>query len=226
MNQIDTTRQTEKLTSRTRVQTAIQAIRAGQGVVITDDENRENEGDLVFAAQTLTSTQMAQLIRDCSGIVCLVVDEKRAHQLALPPMVAENSARYGTNFTVSIEAKTGVTTGVSAADRVQTIRTAIATDAKPDDLARPGHVFPLVAHPEGLAKRRGHTEATLALMRLAGRAPCGVLCELMHPDGTMMRLAALQAYCKDHTLAWVTVEDLALAQASEEMGEVELSTAS
>lgn len=212
--------------SRRRVEAAVQAIRKGRGVVITDDENRENEGDLVFAAETLTTAQMAQLIRDCSGIVCLVIDERRADQLALPPMVAENSARYGTNFTVSIEAKEGVTTGVSATDRRQTILTAIGEEARPDDLARPGHVFPLVAHPGGLAARRGHTEATLALMALAGRKPCGVLCELMHPEGEMMRLDALRAYCSTRDLTWVTVEDLALyqSQASEKNAKTNLST--
>lgn len=221
MNQTHThSHASQQTDARRRVEAAIQAIRAGRGVVITDDEHRENEGDLVFAAETLTTSQMAQLIRDCSGIVCLVLDERRACQLDLPPMVEENSARYGTNFTVSIEAKTGVSTGVSASDRTQTIQTAIAQDARPDDLARPGHVFPLVAHSGGLASRRGHTEATLALMALAGRNPCGVLCELMHPEGEMMRLEALQAYCATQDLVWVTVEDLAAyeVQASEKSG--------
>lgn len=208
MNQIETQKAHAQTSSASRVAAAIQAIQEGRGVVITDDETRENEGDLVFAADKLTTSQMAQLIRDCSGIVCLVIDQRRADQLDLPPMAASNTARYGTNFTVSIEAKTGVSTGVSATDRVQTIRTATAMNASPDDLTRPGHVFPLVAHPGGLAKRRGHTEATLALMELSGSAPHGVLCELMHPDGEMMRLEALQAYCKRHALAWVTVADL------------------
>ncbi|WP_439635510.1 3,4-dihydroxy-2-butanone-4-phosphate synthase [Oceanicaulis sp.] len=213
MNQIEKTSHFTRETPSDRVRSAIEAVRAGRGVVITDDADRENEGDLVFAAETLTTEQMAQLIRDCSGIVCLVLDPLRAKQLALPPMVRENSARYGTNFTVSIEARDGVSTGVSAADRTRTIKTAIAPDAKPNDLARPGHVFPLVAHPDGLAARRGHTEASLALMALAGRQPSGVLCELMHADGTMMRLEALLAYCDRHGLAWVTVEDLAVVSA-------------
>lgn len=228
MNQIDKTGFHSDSTPQSRVRAAIASIRAGRGVVITDDEGRENEGDLVFAADSLTSSQMAQLIRDCSGIVCLVMDQARADQLALPPMVTDNSARYGTNFTVTIEAREGVTTGVCARDRVTTIQAAIKADAQPEDLARPGHVFPLVAHPEGLATRRGHTEATLALMGLAGRQSAGVLCELMHPDGEMMRLDALRAYCTTHELAWVTVDDLATcgsAQESEKKMEVELSTA-
>ena len=228
MNQIETPTSHSQTASANRVAAAIQAIREGRGVVITDDETRENEGDLVFSAESLTTSQMAQLIRDCSGIVCLVIDETRAAQLDLPPMTASNTARYGTNFTVSIEARTGVATGVSAADRLQTVRTAIATDAAPEDLARPGHVFPLVAHPGGLAMRRGHTEATLALMALAGRSASGVLCELMHPDGRMMRMEALHDYCSRHGLAWVTVEDLAGfgVQATETVSEIDLSTAS
>ncbi|WP_211102209.1 3,4-dihydroxy-2-butanone-4-phosphate synthase [Nitrospirillum pindoramense] len=194
--------------AETRVARAVAAIQAGQGVIVVDDADRENEGDVIYAADSLTVEQMALLIRDCSGIVCLVLTDERARALDLPPMVGANSSRYGTAFTVSIEAKTGVTTGVSAADRVTTIRTAIAAGAKPDDLARPGHVFPLRAHPGGLAARRGHTEATIDLMRRAGRAPAGVLCEVMLPNGDMARLPDLVVYAETHGMPLVSIEDL------------------
>ncbi|WP_442943593.1 3,4-dihydroxy-2-butanone-4-phosphate synthase [Nitrospirillum sp. BR 11752] len=194
--------------AETRVARAVAAIQAGQGVIVVDDADRENEGDVIYAADSLTVAQMALLIRDCSGIVCLVLTDERARALDLPPMVGANSSRYGTAFTVSIEAKTGVTTGVSAADRVTTIRTAIAAGAKPDDLARPGHVFPLRAHPGGLAARRGHTEATIDLMRRAGRAPAGVLCEVMLPNGDMARLPDLVVYAETHGMPLVSIEDL------------------
>ncbi|MDZ5649183.1 3,4-dihydroxy-2-butanone-4-phosphate synthase [Nitrospirillum sp. BR 11828] len=194
--------------AETRVARAVAAIQAGQGVIVVDDADRENEGDVIYAADSLTVAQMALLIRDCSGIVCLVLTDERARVLDLPPMVGANSSRYGTAFTVSIEAKTGVTTGVSAADRVTTIRTAIAADARPEDLARPGHVFPLRAHPGGLAARRGHTEATIDLMRRAGRPPAGVLCEVMLPNGDMSRLPDLVTYAETHGMPLVSIEDL------------------
>ncbi|MEA1674327.1 3,4-dihydroxy-2-butanone-4-phosphate synthase [Nitrospirillum sp. BR 11163] len=192
----------------TRVARAVAAIQAGQGVIVVDDADRENEGDVIYAADSLTVEQMALLIRDCSGIVCLVLTDERARALDLPPMVGSNSSRYGTAFTVSIEAKVGVTTGVSAADRVTTIRTAIAASAKPEDLARPGHVFPLRAHPGGLGARRGHTEATIDLVCRAGRTPAGVLCEVMKPDGSMARLPELVAYAETHGMPLVSIEDL------------------
>ena len=171
-----------------RVERALAALRMGKGALVTDDENRENEGDLIFPAETLTTEQMAMLIRECSGIVCLCLTDEKASKLDLPLMVENNSSRYGTAFTVSIEAADGVTTGVSAADRVTTIRAAIADDASPADLSRPGHVFPLRARPGGVLERGGHTEAVVDLMRLAGLRPYGVLCELTNPDGTMARL--------------------------------------
>ena len=133
-----------------RVETALQALRNGQGVLVADDEDRENEGDLIYAAQSLTTEQMALMIRECSGIVCLCLTDERVQQLELPMMVTDNTCTNHTNFTVTIEAATNVTTGVSAADRVETIRTATADGARPDDLNRPGHVFPLRAHPEGV----------------------------------------------------------------------------
>jgi 3,4-dihydroxy 2-butanone 4-phosphate synthase len=194
--------------SAARVLAAIAALRAGNGVLITDDEDRENEGDLVFAAESLTTTQMAVLIRECSGIVCLVLTQERAAALDLPPMVRSNNSRYGTAFTVSIEAARGVTTGVSAADRVTTIRAATASGARPEDLNRPGHVFPLVARPGGVLQRPGHTEATVDLLYLAGLQPAGVLCELTNPDGTMARLAEVQRFGRQHGYPWLTIADL------------------
>jgi 3,4-dihydroxy 2-butanone 4-phosphate synthase len=190
------------------VPTAIAEIRAGRMVVVVDDEDRENEGDIVYAAETISPQQMNLLIRAGSGIVCLVLTEERTRALELPMMVAQNTGRYGTPFTVSIEAKEGVTTGVSAADRVTTIRTAIADDCQPSDLARPGHVFPLRAHPGGVLGRRGHTEGTIELMRLAGRKPAGVLCEVMNEDGTMARLPELLEFARLHAMPVVTIEDL------------------
>lgn len=194
--------------SNERVERALKAVLSGQGVIITDNEERENEGDLIFAAESLTVTQMAMLIRECSGIVCLCLTEEKVHALDLPMMVNNNSSRFQTAFTVSIEAAKGVTTGVSAADRVTTVRAAIAENAKPEDLHRPGHVFPLKARPGGVLEREGHTEATVDLMALAGLKPYGVLCELTNPDGTMSRLPEIVAFAQKHNITVLTVEDL------------------
>jgi 3,4-dihydroxy 2-butanone 4-phosphate synthase len=191
-----------------RIAAALASLRAGQGVIVVDDEDRENEGDIIYPAETITPEQMNLLIRTCSGIVCLILTDERARTLGLPPMVAENTSRHGTGFTVSIEAREGVSTGVSAADRVTTIRTAIAEDCRPSNLARPGHVFPLRAHPGGLAARRGHTEATIELLMLAGLKPAGVLCEVMNPDGTMARVPDLVPFARRHGMPMVTIEDL------------------
>ena len=177
-------------------------------VLVVDDEDRENEGDLIFSAENLTNEQMAMLIRDCSGIVCLCLTDENATALGLPPMVADNTSSMGTGFTVTIEAKVGVTTGVSAADRVTTVKTAIADGAKPDDLARPGHVFPLRARAGGVLERRGHTEGTVDLMRLAGFKPAGVLCEVTNPDGTMARLPELITYAQQHDMVVISIEDI------------------
>ena len=194
---------------------AIEALRQGRGILVTDDADRENEGDLIFAAETLTVPQMAMLIRECSGIVCLCLTEEKARQLELPPMVAVNTCVNGTAFTVTIEAAAGVTTGVSAADRLTTVKTATAANAKPSDLARPGHVFPLVAKAGGVLARRGHTEATVDMTRLAGHAPCGVLCELTNPDGTMTKGEQIAAFAATHGLPLVSVADIvAYRQAS------------
>ncbi|WP_311568256.1 3,4-dihydroxy-2-butanone-4-phosphate synthase [Photobacterium arenosum] len=205
-----------------RVEIGIRAIREGRGVLVVDDEDRENEGDIIFAADSLTTEQMALMIRECSGIVCLCLTQDRVEQLALPMMVDNNTSVNQTGFTVTIEAAKGVTTGVSAADRVTTIKAAIADDAQPGDLHRPGHVFPLKANSEGVLGRRGHTEATIDLMRLAGKKPFGVLCELTNPDGTMARLPEVISFGKRHDMPVLTIEDLAayrLAHLSSQTGE-------
>lgn len=191
-----------------RVQRALQAMRSGRPVVLFDDDDRENEADLIVAAEQLTVETMAQLIRDCSGIVCLCLPETLADQLNLPPMVAHNGSRHGTAFTVSIEARDGVSTGVSAADRLRTVLAAIREGARPQDLVRPGHVFPLRARTGGVLARRGHTEGSVELARLAGLHPTAVLCELMNPDGTMMRRPEALAYAQQHDLPDLTIEEL------------------
>lgn len=195
--------------STERMRRALDAVRAGQGVCIVDDEDRENEGDLIFPAQFLTVPQMALLIRHCSGIVCLCLTDERIRRLHLPMMAEVNTNLQGTAFTVSIEAAEGVTTGVSAADRVATVQAAIRPDARPEDLRRPGHVFPLRARPGGVLERRGHTEATVDLMALAGLEPCGVLCELTNEDGSMARLPQVAAFARAHAMPLLSVEDIA-----------------
>ncbi len=193
-----------------RVEAALDALRASKGVLVTDDTDRENEGDLIFAAESLTPPQMAMLIRECSGIVCLCLPEEKVRRLNLPMMVNKNESTYNTAFTVSIEAAHGVTTGVSAADRITTIQAAIADDATRESIHTPGHVFPLKACPGGVLERRGHTEATVDLMRLAGLKPYGVLCEVTNPDGSMARLPEIVAIGQKHGLPVLTVEDIVL----------------
>lgn len=194
--------------SQERLRAALAAVRAGQGVLVVDDEDRENEGDLIFPAQFLSVPQMAMLIRHCSGIVCLCLTEERLRRLHLPMMVEVNTNAHGTAFTVSIEAANGVSTGVSAADRVATVRAAIRPDVRPGDLHRPGHVFPLLARPGGVLERRGHTEATVDLMTLAGLEPCGVLCELTNEDGSMARLPQVADFARGHGMPLLSVEDI------------------
>lgn len=195
-------------TYQERVERALAALRQGQGVLVTDDEQRENEGDIFFAADSLTQEQMAILIREGSGIVCLCLPEEKVQALGLPMMVEHNTSQFQTAFTVSIEAACGVTTGVSAADRVATVKAAIADDASPTHLSRPGHVFPLRARAGGVLERPGHTEANVDLMRLAGLKPYGVLCELTNPDGTMARLPEIVDFARKNAMPVVTVEDI------------------
>ena len=195
---------------RERMEKALQALKRGEGVLVVDDEDRENEGDLIYAADSLTSEQMALMIRECSGIVCLCMTGEKIDSLALPAMVENNNSQNQTAFTVSIEAKRGVTTGVSAADRVTTVKTAVTPGSKADDLCRPGHVFPLRAADGGVLERRGHTEATVDLMDLAGLNPAGVLCELTNPDGTMARLPEVVDFALDNEMIVLTIEDIVL----------------
>lgn len=192
-----------------RLRRALSDMRAGRPVLLMDDFDRENEADLIIAAEKITTESMAMLIRDCSGIVCLCLTDDKLQQLDLPPMVSNNGSRYGTAFTVTIEARQGVTTGVSAADRVTTVMAAIADDAQPQDLARPGHVFPLRAVPGGVLNRRGHTEGSVDLAMMAGLKPAAVLCELMNPDGSMAKGEEIAAYAKQHDLVMLTIDELA-----------------
>ncbi|EGQ8240329.1 3,4-dihydroxy-2-butanone-4-phosphate synthase [Vibrio parahaemolyticus] len=192
----------------TRVENALIALKEGRGVLLLDDEDRENEGDIIYSVEHLTNEQMALMIRECSGIVCLCLTDAQADKLELLPMVVNNNSANQTAFTVSIEAKVGVTTGVSAADRVTTIKTAANPHAKPEDLARPGHVFPLRARPGGVMTRRGHTEGTIDLMQMAGLQPAGVLCEVTNPDGTMAKAPEIVAFGRLHNMPVLTIEDM------------------
>lgn len=191
-----------------RLRAAAQAMREGRPVLLTDDGEREDEADLIVAAEALSVPAMATLIRDGSGIVCLCLTPAHAARLGLAPMVRDNRSRFGTAFTVSIEAREGVGSGVSAEDRVTTIRAATQPGRSAADLVSPGHVFPLVAHEGGVLARRGHTEGALELCALAGLQPAAVLCELMNPDGSMARGPQVQAYASRHVLPVLAIEDL------------------
>ncbi|MFB9216392.1 3,4-dihydroxy-2-butanone-4-phosphate synthase [Vibrio sinaloensis] len=194
----------------TRVENALIALKQGRGVLLLDDEDRENEGDIIYSVESLTTEQMALMIRECSGIVCLCLPEDQADRLELNPMVENNNSANQTAFTVSIEAKVGVTTGVSAQDRVTTIKTAANPSAQPSDLARPGHVFPLRARKGGVLTRRGHTEGTIDLMQMAGLQAAGVLCEVTNPDGSMAKTAEIVAFGKLHNMPVLTIEDMVM----------------
>jgi len=191
-----------------RVENAIAKLQQGYGILLVDDEDRENEGDIIYSAKNMTEKDMALMIRECSGIVCLCLTEKKSKELELKQMVENNTSKNQTPFTISIEAKKGVTTGVSAKDRLTTIKTAISEFAKSDDLANPGHVFPLVAKNEGVFKRRGHTEGSIDLMKLSGLGECSVLCELTNEDGTMSRLPEIINFAHKHHMTVVSIEDI------------------
>jgi 3,4-dihydroxy 2-butanone 4-phosphate synthase/GTP cyclohydrolase II len=199
------------MTATTRfatVEEAIEEIREGRMVVVVDDEDRENEGDLTVAAQFATPEAINFMAMHARGLICLCLTEERADELALRPMTDHNEAPLGTAFTVSVEARAGVTTGISAADRSRTIQVAIHPDSTPHDLVQPGHVFPLRAKPGGVLERIGQTEAAVDLARLAGLNPSGVICEIMNDDGTMARVDDLIPYCARHGLKMITVADL------------------
>ena len=187
---------------------AMDCLRAGQMLIVIDDENRENEGDLVIAAEHITEEKMAFIIRHTGGVVCMPLSNAIADQLDLPPMVKKNTSVMETPFTVSIEAAEGVSTGISAADRSATVLAAINPVAKADDLRRPGHIFPLRAKEGGVLTRAGHTEASIDLCRLSGLREGAVISELMHDNGTMMRLPALEKFAKKHDILIVSIGDL------------------
>mgnify|MGYP000085592626 FL=1 len=193
---------------KVRVEKAISYLQAGKGILLVDDENRENEGDIIYSAEKMTVKDMALMIRECSGIVCLCLTPEKCDSLGLRQMVGENTSKNQTAFTISIEAREGVTTGVSAADRIQTIKTAIAPDAKPEDLSHPGHVFPLQAKKNGVLERRGHTEGSVDLVKLAGLGDTAVLCELTNEDGTMARLPEIIRFATLHDMTVVSVDDI------------------
>ena len=186
----------------------IQAIRAGEIVILVDDEDRENEGDLLFAAEFVTAEKINFLAKHGRGLICMPITEEHAARLGLRPMVEQNRSRHGTNFTVSIEAAEGIATGISAHDRALTIKVASSENASAADIVHPGHVFPLIAHPGGVLARAGHTEACCDFARLAGLPPAAVLCEIMRDDGTMARLPDLLHFAAEHKLKIGTIADL------------------
>jgi 3,4-dihydroxy 2-butanone 4-phosphate synthase/GTP cyclohydrolase II len=193
-----------------RVETAIKDLQQGRLIILTDDPERENEGDLIFPAETITPAIMNFIIRNSSGIVCLSLLESQLQQLGLPLMVPanENTSQRGTPFTLSIDAKDNITTGVSAADRVYTTQIAIHSNAKPDDLVKPGHMFPLQAKQHGVLERAGHTEGSIDIVSLAGFKPAAILCEIMNEDGTMAHGKQLETFAKTHQLNMVSIEDI------------------
>ncbi len=191
-----------------RVERSIEVIRNGGMVILVDDEGRENEGDLVMGADKVTHQDINFMAKHARGLICLTLTEERLDQLQIPMMVQDNSASLGTAFTVSVEARTGVTTGISAADRARTIQVAVAPNAVPGDLVRPGHIFPLKARDGGVLVRTGQTEGSVDLARMAGLTPAGVICEIMNDDGTMARMPDLEAFAKEHDLIVVSIADL------------------
>jgi 3,4-dihydroxy 2-butanone 4-phosphate synthase/GTP cyclohydrolase II len=191
-----------------RVEDAIADIGAGKMVIVVDDEDRENEGDLIFAAEKTTTEHVTFMVKHCSGIICVPMEAERLSELNLPLMAPENSDSMGTAFTISVDAREGTTTGISAADRATTIKTLMDPKSLPADLGRPGHIFPLRYVPGGVLRRAGHTEASVDLARLAGLYPAGVLCEIVNEDGTMARLKDLERFAQQHDLRLISIADL------------------
>jgi 3,4-dihydroxy 2-butanone 4-phosphate synthase/GTP cyclohydrolase II len=190
------------------VEEALEEIRQGRMIVLVDDEDRENEGDLAMAAEKITPEAVNFMAKEGRGLICLALTEQRCDALALPAMAPRNTSLFGTPFCESIDARRGTTTGISAADRATTILTAIDPDATPEDLARPGHIFPLRARRGGVLVRAGQTEASVDLARIAGLEPAGVICEIMNDDGTMARVPQLVEFCQRHNLKLLTIADL------------------
>ena len=208
MNQVHRLFDHQSNTDISRTEEIIADIKAGKMVILVDEEDRENEGDLVFAADFVTPEAVNFMARFARGLICLTLTEERCRQLQLPPMAQENRSSHGTAFTVSIEAATGVTTGISAHDRARTVQTAVARGAKPEDIVQPGHIFPIAAEPGGVLVRAGHTEAGCDLTALAGLTPAAVICEIMKDDGSMARLPDLIEFGKEHSLKIGTIADL------------------
>jgi 3,4-dihydroxy 2-butanone 4-phosphate synthase/GTP cyclohydrolase II len=190
------------------IEQAVEDIRSGRMVVVVDDQDRENEGDLIFAAEKVTPEHIGFMVRHCSGIICVPMEAKRLEELHLPLMAPDNSDSMGTAFTISVDARAGTTTGISAPDRAATVEALIHPNTKPHDLARPGHIFPLRYYPGGVLRRAGHTEAAVDLARLAGLYPAGVVCEVVKEDGTMARLGDLERFAAEHSLKVISIADL------------------
>ncbi len=191
-----------------RIEDAIEAFARGEMVVVVDDEDRENEGDLIFAAEDATNEKIAFMMNKARGLICIAMDHNRIDELELPPMVPNNTESMKTAFTVSVDYIPGTTTGISAGDRAATVKALVDPTARPADFARPGHIFPLRANPEGVLGRTGHTEAAVDLCKLAGKSPAGVICEISNDDGTMARLPQLEIFAEQNGLLVITIEDL------------------
>jgi 3,4-dihydroxy 2-butanone 4-phosphate synthase len=191
-----------------RIEDAIVAIARGEIVVVVDDRDRENEGDLVIASEAITPQAIAFMMNYARGLICVAMEGERLDELQIPQMVPNNTELLKTAFTVSVDYIPETTTGISAADRAATVRALIAETSRPEDFARPGHIFPLRAHPNGVLSRPGHTEAAVDLARLAGLSPSGVICEVANDDGTMARLPELEQFAERHGLHLITIEDL------------------
>ena len=190
------------------IEEALQRYHDGEMLILVDDENRENEGDLVMAAQHITAEAVNFMVTYGRGMVCVPITEDRAYELGLSPMCSDNTALHGTHFTVTVDAKDGISTGISAPDRAHTIRLMVDKSIRPEDLARPGHIFPLIARNGGVLRRAGHTEATVDMARLAGLESAAVLCEILNEDGTMARLPQLEEFSKKHNLPIASIVDL------------------
>lgn len=192
-----------------KIEDAVNALARGGMIVVVDDENRENEGDIIVASDAVTPETIAFMMKHARGLVCVAMQGERLDALDIPLMVPRNTEFLKTAFTVSVDYIHGTTTGISAADRAATVRALMDETTVPDDFARPGHIFPLRAHPDGVLGRPGHTEAAVDLAKLAGKRPSGVICEVANDDGTMARLPQLIEFCAQHGLPLISIEDLA-----------------
>ncbi|NTD85882.1 3,4-dihydroxy-2-butanone-4-phosphate synthase [Agrobacterium tumefaciens] len=191
-----------------KIEDAIEAISRGEMVIVVDDEDRENEGDIIAASDSITPQQIAFMMNYARGLICVAMPGERLDALDIPLMVSRNTESLKTAFTVSVDYIPGTTTGISAADRAKTVRALVSEGSRPEDFARPGHIFPLRANPAGVLGRTGHTEAAVDLCRLAGKYPCGTICEVANDDGTMARLPQLEIFAERHGLLVVTIKDL------------------